>query len=288
VTETPGAPAWSTAGAAVPAPAGPAPDPNATLGAAVADYPSSAANLETPRASNAPEVTIPKAPRGAPKWETEARDRVKAAVRKFQKPLADLLARDANEGDTRLLVTDFLCEGLGFDKYEDLTTEYQVKGEFADYGVRVDKQLMAFIEVKRVAQKLNEKHLRQVQSYAVNEGVEWMVLTNGQVWQVWHMTPGLPVSMDRALEVDLLSDDSVAAKANALFYLSRDALKRHQIDELWKAQAATSPKSLVKVLLSDKVIEEIRKELRRQTGHIADADKVTAVLRTEVIRPEAL
>jgi hypothetical protein len=62
--------------------------------------------------------------------------------------LAELIARDANEGDTRLLVTDFLCDGLGYDKYEDLTTEYQVKGEFADYGIRIAKQLVAFIEVK--------------------------------------------------------------------------------------------------------------------------------------------
>jgi hypothetical protein len=45
--------------------------------------------------------------------ETEARERLKAAVRRFSKPLSDLVARDANEGDTRLLVTDFLCEGFG-------------------------------------------------------------------------------------------------------------------------------------------------------------------------------
>ena len=57
-----------------------------------------------------------------PKWESEARDRLKNAIRRFSKPLADLVARDANEGDTRLLVTDFLCDGLGFDKYADLTT----------------------------------------------------------------------------------------------------------------------------------------------------------------------
>jgi hypothetical protein len=62
--------------------------------------------------------------RSAPKWETEARDRLKGAIRRYSKPLADLVARDANEGDTRLLVTDFLCDGLGFDKYADLTTEY--------------------------------------------------------------------------------------------------------------------------------------------------------------------
>jgi hypothetical protein len=54
----------------------------------------------------------PKA-RSAPKWETEARDRLKTAIRRYSKPLADLVARDANEGDTRLLVTDFLCDGLG-------------------------------------------------------------------------------------------------------------------------------------------------------------------------------
>jgi hypothetical protein len=146
------------------------------------------------------------APRTAPKWEAEARDRVRTSVRRFAKPLADLIARDANEGDTRLLVTDFLCEGLGYDKYENLTTEYQVKGEFADYGVRIDKQLVAFIEVKRCTTKLGAKHLRQVEMYAVNEGVEWMILTNGQVWQVWHLTAGLPVVIDLALEVNLLGE----------------------------------------------------------------------------------
>jgi Type I restriction enzyme R protein N terminus (HSDR_N) len=142
-------------------------------------------------------------------------------VRRFAKPLADLVARDANEGDTRLLVTDFLCEGLGYDKYEHLTTEYQVKGEFADYGVRIDKQLVAFIEVKRCATKLGAKQLRQVEMYAVNEGVEWMVLTNGQVWQVWHLTAGLPVVLDLALEVDLLGEGGPAQKG-------RHAVLSHQ------------------------------------------------------------
>lgn len=38
----------------------------------------------------------------APKWELTARERMKTAIKKFSKPLADLVARDANEGDTRL------------------------------------------------------------------------------------------------------------------------------------------------------------------------------------------
>ena len=237
--------------------------------------------------AEAPATVKKPATRGAPKWETDARERVRAAVRRFNKPLLDLVGRDANEGDTRLLVTDFLCEGLGYDKYEDLTTEYQVKGEFADYGIRIDKQLVAFIEVKRCAQKLGVKHLRQVQMYAVNEGVEWMILTNGQVWQVWHMTPGLPVVIDLALEVDLLGEGGPAAKGDPMFYLSKEAFKRRLIDELWKARAATSPKSLAGVILSDAVTEAIRKELRRQTGHSADAKEIARLVRSEVLRPEA-
>lgn len=228
------------------------------------------------------------AKRSAPKWESAARERVRATIRRFSKPLLDLVERDANEGDTRLLVTDFLCDGLGFDKYEDLTTEYQVKGEFADYGIRIEKQLIAFIEVKRCTQKLGARHLRQVQMYAVNEGVEWMILTNGQVWQVWHLTGGLPVVVDLALEVDLLGEGTIAQKVDSLFHLSKDAIRRRLLDELWKAKAATAPKSLATIVLSDSVIEAVRKELRRQTAYNVDLTELRRVLSNEVIRSELL
>lgn len=221
-----------------------------------------------------------------PKWESETRARLKASVKRFNKPLSDMAERDANEGDTRLLVTDFLCEALGFDKYSDLTTEYQVKGEFADYGIRVDKDLVAFIEVKRVATKLAAKHLRQVQNYALNEGVEWVLLTNGAQWQAYHITAKMPVEVDLALEVDLLGDDTQAQKANQLFYLTRESLKRRQIDELWKARRATSPQSLATVLASEPVLTAIRRELRRETGHRIEEAEIAELLRDTVLRPE--
>ena len=224
--------------------------------------------------------------RVGPKWESDARDRVKAAIKKFTPALSELVRRDANEGDTRLLVTDFLCEGLGVDKYSELTTEYQVKGEYADYGIRVDKEMIAFIEVKRVNTKLNAKHLRQVQTYAINEGVEWVLLTNGVQWQAYHLTGGLPVIVDLALEVDLLGESTVQQKTNQLFYLTREALKKRRIDELWHAKRATSPRSLSQVLTSESVVKAIRKELRRATGHVVDSAEVVRILKETVFRPE--
>lgn len=234
------------------------------------------------------ESSKPKTPGTAPKWEIAARERMRAAIKKFAKPLADLVARDANEGDTRLLVTDLLCEGFGFDKYSELTTEYRVKGEFADYGIRLDKDLIAFLEVKRVTTKLAAKHLRQVETYAVNEGVEWVILTSGVVWQVYHITGGLPIVVDLALEVDLLSDASLAQKANQLYYLTRESLKRRQIDALWQAKRATSPKSLARVLCSDNVVTAIRKELKRTTGQSVTEVEIVRLLKETVLVPACL
>ena len=223
-----------------------------------------------------------------PKWQKEARERVRAGIRRFNKPMADLVQRDANEGDTRLLVTDFLEHALGYDKYEELTTEYGVKGEFADYGIRVDKELVAFVEVKRVATKLVAKHLRQVEMYAVNEGVEWMILTNGVEWRAYHLSAGLPVEIDLALDVDLLGDGTPATKADLLYYLSRESFRRKQIDELWKEKRAKSPKSLAATLVSPSVTEAIRRELRRQTGQRIEPEEIVRLLRETVVRPECL
>jgi hypothetical protein len=124
--------------------------------------------------------------------------------------------------------------------------------------------------------------------YAVNEGVEWMVLTNGQVWQVWHLTAGLPVVLDLALEVDLLGEGGPAQKADTLFYLSKDAFKRRLIDELWQAKAATAPRSLATVITGETIVEQIRKELRRQTGQNVDAKELRDLIRSTVVRPDAL
>ncbi|ODA90001.1 hypothetical protein ATY41_02875 [Leifsonia xyli subsp. xyli] len=188
------------------------------------------------------------------------------------------------------MVTNFLCDGLGYDKYEDLTTEFAVRGEFADYGVRVDKQLVAFIEVKRAAQRLSARHLRQVETYAVKEGLQWVILTNGQIWQVYHITAatGQQVATVLALEVDLPGEEPSSKKVEKLFHLHRSAMKRDTIDALWKRQTATSPNALAAVLLSDSVIDATRKEIRRSSGFNPDLGDIRSVLVVSVIRPELL
>lgn len=221
-----------------------------------------------------------------PKWEIDTRDNLRNAIKKFSKPLADLVTRDANEGDTRLLVTDFLCDGLGYDKYSEITTEYRVKGEFADFGIRLDQQMIAFIEVKRVNTKLGEKQLRQVQNYALNEGCEWIILTNGHDWQIYRLTAAMPVETDLVMEVNLLGEDTPTQKVNKFFFLTREALRRNLIDVLWETRRATSPKSLAQILCTDPVIDTIRKEIRKKTGQNIEPKEILDLLKKTVIKSE--
>jgi hypothetical protein len=266
----------------------PPPPPPPHQAAAIAPPIPDPVELEASEPATSPAKPAAKARPTAPKWETQTKDRLKAAIRQFIPHLSGMIDRDANEGDTRLLVTDFLCSALGYDRYADLTTEYQIKGQFADYGVRIDKELVAFIEVKRCTTTLAEKHLRQVQLYAANEGVEWMLLTNGRVWQAWHLTATLPMQVDLALDIDLLDEQPVGGKVGALFYLTRESFQRNQIDELWQQKRVTSPESLARTLVSDKMIGELRKELRRTSGYNADEKELAATLATDVIAPGLL
>jgi hypothetical protein len=232
---------------------------------------------------------VKSATRGAPKWEQAAKDRIRAALRRYAKPLNDLIGRDANEGDTRLFVTDLLCDVFGYDKYENLTTEFQVRGEFADFGIRIDKQLVAFIEVKRATTKLGAKHLRQVEMYAVNEGVPWLMLTNGGEWRVYHLAPGMPVTIDLAFTVSL-TDTLVtpATKIDYLFYLTKEAMKRDLIEDLWKQQAATAPAQLLRALSAPSVIAEIRREVRKRSGQNVKEADISRLIRDTLVRQELL
>jgi predicted type IV restriction endonuclease len=218
-----------------------------------------------------------------PVWETNVRERLKN-LRHFQKPLHDLMVRDANEGDTRLLVTDILCEVLGYNKYSDLTTEYMVRGEFADYGIKFDGKVKVFIEVKRIGTKLNYRHMRQVEMYAVNEGVEWMILTNGAVWEVYHLTAGLPIGIDCVLAIDLLDQDAkLRQQENKLFYLSKESFSRNQIEQLFQHTKASSPESLLKAIMDESSLDAIRKSIKRDTGFAIETYEVKRLILDNVI-----
>src|SRR3990170_3421025 len=99
-----------------------------------------------------------------PTLEERAKSRIELGLRKFTDILASAKQQNMNEADTSSIVQSILADVLGYDRYFEAT------------GI-----------------DLNERHLRQVMMYAVNEGVEWAVLTNGHIWQLYHIAFEQPV-----------------------------------------------------------------------------------------------
>ena len=109
-------------------------------------------------------------------------------VPKFKKILAKAKADDINEADTVAIVADMLEEIFGFDKYEEITREYEIKGTFCDLAIKTNKKIDYLIEAKAIGINLKDIHLKQAINYAANEGIKWVVLTNGINWQVHCVT----------------------------------------------------------------------------------------------------
>jgi hypothetical protein len=109
--------------------------------------------------------------------------RIRSGLKKFTPILDAARKADRSEEDTVTIVRDVLAEVLGYDKYADITGEYQIRGTYCDLAVRVDDKVRFLIEVKAVDRTLKEAHLRQATDYAAKEGIEWVILTNGIEWR---------------------------------------------------------------------------------------------------------
>lgn len=51
----------------------------------------------------------------------------KTNLRKYQRVLESARKRDVNESDTSVIVKDMLSDLLGYDKYEEVTTELAIR-----------------------------------------------------------------------------------------------------------------------------------------------------------------
>jgi hypothetical protein len=217
-------------------------------------------------------------------------EKAKAAIREALRSYVPLLERarrrNINEADTCTRVSDMLQDVLGYDKYLEATSEYRVRGQYVDYAIKVEGQVKFFIEVKAVGVALDSKHLRQVTTYAVDEGVEWAVLTNGCVWQLYHIAFERPISVQLVAEADLLAKDQTAALD--LFHLiSREGIMRDEPTKYWAMKLALSAPNLVKVLLSEGVLNKMRRELRQMTGQRLSSEQLKRLLLSQLVRPGA-
>src|ERR1700752_4650173 len=129
-------------------------------------------------------------------------ERLIGGIKRYQPILEAAKSRDVGEADTVTIVKDMLADVFGYDKYSEVTSEFSIRGTYCDLATKIDGQLQTLIEVKAIGLDLKEQHVKQAVDYAANQGVDWVLLTNGICWRVYHIVFAKPIDQELVLELD--------------------------------------------------------------------------------------
>jgi hypothetical protein len=217
-------------------------------------------------------------------------ERLVAGLKRYQPILAAAKARDVGETDTVTIIKDMLADVFGYDKYSELTSEYAIRGTFCDLAVKLDGKLSTLIEVKAIGIDLKEQHVKQAVDYAANQGVDWVLLTNGNRWCVYHVLFTRPIQTELVVDIDFSILNSRSEADIELLYLwCKEGWQRSALGDFHTQKQALSRFFLGAMVLSDSVLEVIRRELRRISPDVRiDIDQIRAVLANEVIKREVM
>jgi predicted type IV restriction endonuclease len=221
---------------------------------------------------------------------TRVADRLASGLKRFQTVLLAAKARDVNESDTSMIVTDLLAEMFGFDKYTEITRELAIRGTFCDLATKIDGKVRMLIEVKAIGLELKEAHSRQAVDYAANSGIEWIAVTNGLSWRVFKVIFGKPVDQELVLQFNMSELNSRTAQdIESLFLLTRESAVKSALDAYHDRLEATNRFFLAAIVVSDPVLEIARRELRRVSPDVkVEIDELRSLLTREVLKRDVI
>jgi hypothetical protein len=183
-------------------------------------------------------------------------------VKAYRKEFFSKEMLDLDESGTRLMVNDVLEDVLGYKSLDEIRTEYMIKGTYADYVIQIGGARHFLVEVKALGLQLSDKHLRQAVNYAANEGIEWAVLTNGRVFQLYKIIFGQPIENKLVFEIDLSNPDTAKQSAEWLQYLHRDSVTKKGLNQLWNNFIAIEKSTIASLLLTKPAIAFIGKQIK--------------------------
>ena len=217
-------------------------------------------------------------------------ERIIAQLKKYQAVLADAKNRDISESDTVVIIADMLSDLFGYKKYIEITTEFAIRNTYVDLAVKVGQEIRFLIEAKAVGVSLKDAHIKQAIDYGANQGIEWVILTNGIIWQIYKIQFRQPVDKILIYEVDILKANPKNAQILECFgNLSREGFTQSSMAAFCQQQQATSKFSLGAIILSKEILQAIKKELRKINSSIKiEDDHLSSILFNEVLKREVV
>jgi hypothetical protein len=221
---------------------------------------------------------------------TKVHARLLAGLKKYQSVLTNAKSKDINESDTVLIITDILADVFGYDKYSEITSEYAIKKTFCDLAIKIDNKPRFLIEVKAIGIDLKDDHIRQALDYGSNEGVEWIILTNGVNWKLYSVIFAKPISHELVFEFNYPDlHHKKDSDLDMLHCLCKESLSKSILEDFHAQKQALNRFYIGQIILTEQVIDAIRKTLKKTSPDIKPSyEDIESLLRMEVLKREIL
>lgn len=217
-------------------------------------------------------------------------DRFSTTLKGYQSIGVSHRARDVSEADTVTLVKDMLADVFGFDKYQELTSEHQIRGTYCDLAVKIDGKVNYLIEVKSAGTELNDAHLRQAVNYGAHQGIEWVVLTNAIDWRLYRIKFAQPIDFEvissfKVPDINLKNEED----CKKLFLLCREGITTDAMDVYHQHTQILNRFVVAQVILAEPVLGAIRREMRRLFPELkVDQENISEMLTNEIFKREVI
>jgi len=208
------------------------------------------------------------------------------AISEARGMIEDIIKEDSNEAETRRRIERIFESLMGYKTLKAISREHAVHGvgdtEYCDFAIHLDHDKSAtpdmLVEIKRVCINLSPKHLKQVASYAINIGCEWVLLTNGKDWQLYHISFGQPPQPKLIDSWDVINNTptTLAKKFNVVSYKN---IKKGGLKRLWEKHNVLTPYNVLKLLLSEASIKSLQRGLKRATGVVVSPEDIVGAMR---------
>lgn len=216
-------------------------------------------------------------------------------LKRFVPLIHNLQARgkSSSEDDARILLNDVLSYVLGYDKYNELKTELREKNNRYDYVVKLSEGPNArkkdrydfVIEAKAAHITLSDNHVNQTLSYCLTHGMDFFILTNAACWRLYHVKHSKKNPTAILIhEVDFGKNNSVDSLAEEFYLFSKASYLAGDWKYVVSVSKATKIEDITAILLSDKIIKSVAKQLEIVNGVKVHSDIIKEVIENQIIK----
>lgn len=177
----------------------------------------------------------------------------------------------STEEDARIIINDILAYVLGYDKYNDLKTEFKDRNGRLDYIVKLSEGMHAkkkdkydfVIEAKAINQDIKQDYINQTLTYCLSANVDYFVLTNAKDWQLYRVHKTKNKNEAQMIwEVNLMDGSDLDTLVEDMYVFTKHAYLENKWEEVADHSKATDLPDILAVIYSDKMIKSIARTLR--------------------------